>query len=94
MGNFIEFVSDQRFSVPLGQVIIFVVVNSVCLLMGRHKLGLLVSYLFVFYWGYFFNREHLTDALGSTQWGLIVYIFAGVLMVIMTILGFFRDSRD
>jgi len=94
MDNIIEFISDQRFSVPLGQVVIFVVVNSVCLLTGRHKLGLIISYLFVFYWGYFYNREHLTDALGNTTWGLILYVIAGMLMIIMVILGFFKSSRD
>lgn len=94
MESIIDFISDQSFSIPLGQVVILIVVNSLCLLIGHHKLGLIVSYLFVFYWGYFYNRELLTDALGNTTWGLVLYVLAGMLMIIMVILGFFKSSRD
>ncbi len=81
-------------SVPFGQVLLFVVVNSFCLLFARYKLGLLITYCFVFYWGFILNREYFIDRWGNTSWGLIVYVFAGILMVIVFAIGFFQADRE
>jgi hypothetical protein len=89
------FVSDSdAFSIPFGQVLIFVVINSFCLLFGRHKLGLLITYCFVLFWGFISNREYFIDHFGHTTWGMVVYGFAGIFMVIVLVIGFFQSSRD
>lgn len=93
--SILEFFSDMEFfSVPFGQIIFFVVLNSLCLLFARYKLGLLLSYCFVFYWGFISNREHFIDKLGNTTWGLVVYALSGIFMVVIFIIGFFQSSRD
>jgi len=91
--SLLEFISDKEMSVPLGQVILFVVLNSVSILMGRYRMGLLISYCFVIYWGFVANNEYFVDMLGNTHWGLTVYIFSGVIMLILFILGFFRENK-
>jgi hypothetical protein len=90
-----SFVSEgDGLSIPFGQVLIFVVINSFCLLFGRHKLGLLITYCFVLYWGFISNREYFIDRFGHTSWGLVVYALSGILMVVVFIIGFFQSDRD
>jgi uncharacterized membrane protein len=90
--NILDFFSDKEFAIPLGQVVIFVIINSFCLLFGRHKTGLLISYCFVMYWGFIFNQSYFIDILGKTSWGLPLYIFAGVVMFITIIIGYFQHK--
>ncbi|MCX8070484.1 MAG: hypothetical protein N2738_08275 [Thermodesulfovibrionales bacterium] len=91
--NFLDFMSDVDFAVPLGQVIIFVIINSICLLFGKYKTGLLVSYCFVLYWGFIFNLKYFVSVFGSTAWGLPVYIFAGVAMAIIIVIKFLQHDE-
>ena len=89
-----EFLNDKNFSVPLGQLVVFVAINSFCLLFGRYKLGLLLTYCFVFYWGFLFNKDYFVDMLGNTTWGLYIYAISGIAMSITAIVGFFQESKD
>lgn len=89
-----EFLNDKNFSVPLGQLVVFVVINSFCLLFGRYKLGLLLTYCFVFYWGFLFNKDYFVDMLGNTTWGLYIYAISGIAMSVTAMVGFFQESKD
>lgn len=89
-----EFLNDKNFSVPLGQLVVFVVINSFCLLFGKYKLGLLLTYCFVFYWGFLFNKDYFVDMLGNTTWGLYIYAISGIAMSVTAIVGFFQESKD
>ncbi len=89
---FLEFINDKDLSIPVGEVIIFVVINSLCLLSGRFKLGLLISYCFVFYWGFLFNKDFFVDILGNTTLGLYIYALSGFAMVIVALIGFFVEE--
>ncbi len=89
----VEFLTAKEFSVPVWEVIILVVINSICLLLGKHRLGLIVSYLFVFYWGFVINKGYFIDSLGNMRWGVYVYAISGVLMVVITVIGFFVKKQ-
>lgn len=89
---FLEFINDKDLSVPLGEVITFVFINSFCLLSGRFKLGLLISYCFVFYWGFLFNKDYFVDILGNTSMGLYIYTLSGFAMAIVALIGFFIEE--
>jgi hypothetical protein len=86
------FLSDKSMSVPMSQVLLFTLLMTLCLLFGRHKLGLLVSYSFVFYWGFVFNRSYFIDLLGNTTTGLYTYTLFGFLMAVLAIVGMFKKS--
>lgn len=86
------FLSDKSMSVPMSQVLLFTLLMTLCLLFGRHKLGLLVSYSFVFYWGFVFNRSYFIDLLGNTTTGLYTYTVFGFLMAVLAIVGMFKKS--
>jgi hypothetical protein len=78
----------------LGEVIIFVLINSFCILFAKYKLGLLVSYCFVFYWGFIANLKYFIDILGNTTYGMLAYIFFGIMMLVLAIVGFFTEARE
>ena len=42
------FLSKMDFTVPLGQVMIFALLTSFCLIVGKHKMGLIAAYGFLF----------------------------------------------
>ncbi|KMP11150.1 hypothetical protein UR09_04185 [Candidatus Nitromaritima sp. SCGC AAA799-A02] len=84
--------SSQEFSIPLGQVIVFTLINTICLAMAKHKLGLIISFSFIYYWGFVFNREFFIGLIGESSTGLYIYSFCGLAMVAMAIIGFMREK--
>jgi hypothetical protein len=44
-----NFFADKSLSVPLSQVILYEVIVNLCVLLRRRKMGLFVSYAFVFF---------------------------------------------
>ena len=88
------FFIGKELSVPMGQIIIFVVVNSLFLLYERHRAALLLSYGFVFFWGFVFNYTYFRDLLGGSTVGLQVYTFFGVFILILVAIGFILEDRD
>ena len=81
--------STENFAVPALQVFLLMLVNSICFLLQRYKVGLLVSLCFAFYWGFVFNREQFLAATTST--GLVVYLGSGFAMLVVVMVGFFRE---
>nr|NIR55912.1 hypothetical protein [Nitrospinaceae bacterium]NIT83195.1 hypothetical protein [Nitrospinaceae bacterium]NIU45406.1 hypothetical protein [Nitrospinaceae bacterium]NIW06983.1 hypothetical protein [Nitrospinaceae bacterium]NIX35560.1 hypothetical protein [Nitrospinaceae bacterium] len=63
----------MNFAVPINQILLFVLIGSLCLLLGKHKVGLLISYGFVFYWGFILNRGYFMKELEQTQIGVYAY---------------------
>ena len=89
---FTAFLADKSLSVPLSQVMLFALVITLTMLFNRHKLGLLVSYAFVFYWGFIFNRTYFIDMLGNNTTGLYVYTIFGFGMAGLAIVGMFKKE--
>ncbi|MBI5427484.1 MAG: hypothetical protein HZA02_04300 [Nitrospinae bacterium] len=87
-----DYFSNAEFNVPVSQVMTLVVINSLCLFLGKNKLGLLVSYCFVVYWGFVFNRSNFVGALGQTAFGLYVYVFFGISTALIAVAGFLRQE--
>lgn len=89
-----SFFSGKEFAIPLWEIIVFVIIISFCLLFGRNRLGLIISYSFVFYWGFVANVTNFSEMLSHTGWGMPLYVFSGFLMFIVAITCFFVESRD
>ncbi|MFQ5673055.1 MAG: hypothetical protein ACE5G9_08165 [Nitrospinales bacterium] len=92
VNSMINFLSDKQFSVPLGQMLLFAFMISICFFLSKHKMGLLISYTFVFYWGFFFNRGFFIDILGYATTGFFIYVFSGVITATLIFIGFFREE--
>ncbi|PIQ95518.1 MAG: hypothetical protein COV67_14440 [Nitrospinae bacterium CG11_big_fil_rev_8_21_14_0_20_56_8] len=93
LNQLLDFLSTQEFSIPLGQVVLYAFLSSLCLVFGKHKLGILVTFSFVFYWGFIFNRENFVNLLGQSSIGLYVYALLGMGMIVMAVIGFLHDNR-
>jgi hypothetical protein len=89
---FLAFISETSLAATLGQVIIFIAFNTFCLLFQRYRLGLLISYCFVFYWGFIANSGYFIDKLGNTTWGLPIYAVSGACMLLMAVVGFMQGE--
>lgn len=92
--NLIGFFWDTTFSVPLAQVVVFVVLVSLCMLLSRFRVGLLITLGFVFFWAFVLNFRYFVDLLERRPWGLQVYALSGLLVFAVFLLGLFRERRD
>jgi hypothetical protein len=92
--DLIGFFSDTTFSVPLAQVVVFVLLITVCLLLSRFRVGLLITLGFVFFWSFVLNFRYFVDLLNHRPWGLQIYALAGLMMFAVILLGLFMERRD
>ena len=84
-----ETLYSMELTIPLYQVGLLLILVSLVLLLGRLKLALLVNYLFVFYWGYWLNKEAIFGP-GITKinsFTLGVYGFSALIFV-LALIGF------
>ena len=88
-----EFLADKQFAVPLSTVVLFMILNTLCLLLGHHRLGLLISYCFVMYWGFIVKFDYFVDSLGRTTSGLTIYMLAGMAMFATVIAALFMERK-
>jgi hypothetical protein len=59
------------------------------------KIGLLLSYFFIFYWGFIFNHIYWLKLLGDPRIGLMIYFGTATAIALMEIFSFFeRDYRE
>jgi len=92
--TFLHLFSDATFTIPVGQVALFVIIVSICMLLGRHRIGLLVTLGFVFFWSFVLNFRYFVEMLESMTWGLQLYALAGLLLFAVIILGLFMERRS
>jgi hypothetical protein len=88
------FLGDTTFSVPLAQVVLFVAITAFCLLLGRHRLGLVITLCFVFFWSFVLNFKFFVHLLNDVKWGLQIYAAAALLLFAMIVLGLFVQRSD
>ena len=74
-------------------MILFMSAITVCFLYGRTKLGLVISYCMVFYWGFVYNLSHFVTLLGEASMGFFVYLFCGFVIALFALISFFRSDE-
>jgi len=89
----IDMLSTVNLGVPLYMVISFVAIISICLLLSRMQLGLAVSYLFVFYVGYFYNKTLLLKVIEGSIMGTVIYTSLGLIIIILAIISFISSNK-
>ena len=82
----VAILSEVEIGVPLNLVISYVVIISICFLLSRVQLGLAVSFIFVFYIGYFYNRALILDAIEGSAVGTLIYGGLGLIIIVLAIL--------
>ncbi len=72
--------SEMQLNIPLTQLLSVLSLICLCLLMGRHKLGLMTGYMACLYWGYLGNMQALIPTLGGNTSGQIMYLGGGLIL--------------
>jgi hypothetical protein len=88
------FLTDGSLCVPIAQMAFLLAILVVCMITARHKLGLLVTFCHVYYWGFLFNRGIFVDVFGNTLRGLLFYLISGFLLVSTSIYAFFFSKHE
>jgi hypothetical protein len=81
-----ETLQTIQLTIPLWEIILLGVVALLCLISERLKLGLLVTFVFVFYWGLTTNFSNDGLPLISFQLFDILYLFVGLSLTLIFIL--------
>lgn len=89
----VDILSIVTLGVPLYMVISFVAIISICLLLSRMQLGLAVSFLFVFYIGYFYNKTLLLKTIEGSIIGTVIYASLGLIIIILAIISFISSNK-
>ncbi|MFQ5451549.1 MAG: hypothetical protein ACE5E9_13050 [Nitrospinaceae bacterium] len=87
------FISQISLPIPLTQIFFFALVCSVFLIIGKHKIGLLVSYAFTFYWAFVLNRAFLIKQFEPTTAGKYIYGIFGMVMALIAFVGVIKRSE-
>ncbi len=79
-------------SIPAWQMAFFVGMLSILMLFGRIQLALVVTYLFVLYWGFVLYWPHFISVAGEDLMALALYLFSGLAVAFLALLAFFYPS--
>jgi len=87
-----NFSATTEFTIPVVQIIIFMFISTFCFLLRKYKLGLMISFAFVFYWGFMNSSSSFVDMMGSLTLGFFVYLFSGFLIITLALVGFLLEK--
>ena len=87
------FLTKMDFTVPLGQIMIFALLASLCLIFGKHKAGLIAAYGFLFYWVFILNQGFFMKQFEATSGGVYVYGAMGMVMALVGFVGFLKKTE-
>lgn len=87
------FLPNLELSIPLDQIVMFAVVSSLCLVLGKHKIGLLAAYGFLFYWVFIINQGFFMKKLEETAGGVYIYGALGLVMALIGFVGFLKKTE-
>jgi hypothetical protein len=91
--NSFGFLSKMDFTVPLGQIMAFALLASLCLILGKHKAGLIAAYGFLFYWVFILNQGFFMKHFEATSGGVYVYGAMGMIMALVGFVGFLKKTE-
>lgn len=87
------FLTDLNLTIPLSQIVMFAVLSALCLISGKHKVGLLAAYGFLFYWGFILNQGFFMKQLEKTAGGVYIYGALGLVMALIGFVGFLKKTE-
>ncbi len=87
-----NFSATTEFTIPVVQIIFFIFFSTICFLLRKYKLGLMISFAFVFYWGFIHSSSSFVDMMGSLTLGFFVYLFFGFLIITLALVGFLQEK--
>lgn len=83
----INSIKDATLQLPAMEATLLLVLLTLCLLFDLNRTGLIVSYLFLYRWGWM-----MLDAQGD-RGILITYLVFGAIVAVLTIMGMLKTRR-
>ncbi len=87
-----NFSATTEFSIPVGQIIFYMFFSTFSFFFRKYKLGLMISFAFVFNWGFLHSSSSFVDIMGSPTLGFFVYLFSGFFMITLALVGFLGEK--
>lgn len=87
-----NFSANTEFTIPVLQIISYMLFSTLCFLIRKYKLGLMISFTFVFYWGFLHSSSSFVDMIGNVTLGYYLYLFFGFLIIFFAMLGFLQEE--
>lgn len=85
---------DLEISIPLGQMVSYMLFTTLCFLLKRYRLGLMVSFAFIFNWGFLHASANFVDATGNPTSGVYIYLASGLAIAVLVLVGFMRNKAQ
>ena len=76
---------------PAWPVLLYVAIVAVCLLFRRLEVGLLVTYLFTFYWGFYLHWATVLSSGRGYAFAFGVYVICGILLALLMVASFWKE---
>ena len=70
----------------------YMFISTLCFFFRRYKLGLMISFAYVFNWGFLHASANFVDMMGKPTMGLFVYLASGLMMAVSVVISFFREE--
>ncbi len=87
-----ESVPTNEFVIPVGQMLSYTFFSTLCFILRRYKLGLMISFGYVFNWGFLHGMANFIDMVGRPTMDLFFYLVSGLTMAILVLVGLFREE--
>lgn len=84
-----ETLQSLNVSIPLWQIILLGIIALLCIISSRIKMGLLATFVFVFYWGLVTNFSQDGSTIISFQLFDVLYLFIGLSLSMIFLLVLF-----
>ncbi len=76
---------------PAWQMVMYIVLTSICMLSQRYKLSLIITYCFSFYWVFFLYYGDVIGSFDRYPGAVTLYLVCGLLLVILMLIAAFRE---
>ncbi len=89
-----EIFYTTELAVPLLQVIMLLVWNTICLFLGKLRLALMINYVFVLFWGYVYNCDLFLSSGPNGASYVFIYASFGLVVCILAMVGFISQMKS
>jgi hypothetical protein len=89
MNEFLEIIKQTNVPIPTLEILTLLVMLTISLIFKATRIGLLVSYLFVFRWGWLFINETFREQHESF---LFSYLAFGALVTLLSVIMMLRPT--
>jgi hypothetical protein len=79
-------------AIPAWQMGLYIFLISICMLVERYKLSLVITYTFTLYWAFFLHWGDLLASTGRFPMEGTLYLMFGVIHLILTLVAFFKEE--